>query len=420
MTLIVNKFAFLLFLLKKKAPSGMLFWQQGCFRSWTLGLRPFWNPFNLIRIIPAEGAFMKLSFFSLDSISSWVVIFFLVVTQVNAGENEKKAPQPELVVYAYDSLVAKHGLGPEIFPIFEKQCGCHVKVLPSGDGGQLLSRLQLDAERGKPGAQVVIGLDQHLWDRAKNLIEPWGNWKPRGFEKVEADYRVGKNGDGFLPFDYGVFAFMADELGLKKSKLETPKKILDLLAPEWKRNIILEDPRTSTPGLAFLLYVESVFGERAESKVEDFWKKLSTQWLTLAPGWDGAYGLFLRQEAPLVWSYTTSQAYHVEHGDTQGRYKAVLFEEGQPIQIEGAALVKNSFKDEASRSRAQAFLEFLISPEVQNRIPKTNWMLPVLKGTPLPVSFQKLPQPKKIYRIESNAAQVTRSLGKWSHTVSAR
>src|SRR5206468_2130798 len=116
-------------------------------------------------------------------------------------------------------------------------------------------------------------------------------------------------------------------------------RLTELSAPAWKRKLILEDPRTSTPGLDFVLYARAALGERAR----EFWRGLRGQWLTLAPGWDAAYGLFLKEEAPLVWSYTTSQAYHEEHGDAAGenrRYSAILFEEGQPIQVEGAALVK--------------------------------------------------------------------------------
>jgi thiamine transport system substrate-binding protein len=303
-----------------------------------------------------------------------------------------RAATPELVIYAYDSFMAPGGLGPEIFPLFEKRCGCKVKALASGDGAQLVSRLELDAKRGKPTAAVVVGLDQHLWARARGLTEPWRDWSPIGYADLPVEVRVEP---GFLPFDYGAFALMADGQGLAKAGVPAPASPRDLTKPQYRRRFLLEDPRTSTPGLAFLLYTQELLKDGAPA----YWKSLLGQWLTLAPGWDQAYGLFLKGEAPLVWSYVTSQAYHAEHGDASGRYLAVLFDEGQPIQIEGAALVKGALGKPAELARARSFLEFLLDAEVQTRIPRKNWMMPVVPGTKLPESFQKLPRPKRLVRI---------------------
>src|SRR5688500_14945985 len=90
------------------------------------------------------------------------------------------ADEPDLVVYTYDSFVAEGGLGPAILPLFEKRCGCKVNALGSGDGGQLLNRIQLDARGSGARAQLVIGLDQLGWERAKPWLEDWGAWRPRG------------------------------------------------------------------------------------------------------------------------------------------------------------------------------------------------------------------------------------------------
>jgi ABC-type thiamine transport system substrate-binding protein len=64
----------------------------------------------------------------------------------------------ELVIYTYDSIVARGGLGPEIFPEFEKRSGCKIKTLASGDGVQALSRMELDSKRGKPPGQILLGI----------------------------------------------------------------------------------------------------------------------------------------------------------------------------------------------------------------------------------------------------------------------
>lgn len=332
--------------------------------------------------------------------------------------------RPELVVYAYESWLARGGLGPDIIPLFEKKCACRVRAIPVGDGAQLVGRLELDAQRGKPLAHIVLGLDQNVWERARPRIEMWGKWLPEGYSLIPAELRVAP---GFLPFDYGVLAFIADQKKLKEMKWDPPTRLSDLLLPHWRRNLLLQDPRTSTPGLAFVLYSATVLksstsvGAPGLEEFRTFWRALRYQWLALLPGWDQSYGLFLKGEAPLVWSYTTSQAYHEENGDRSGdgrRYRAILFQEGNPLQIEGAALVKGSLERPEIRKTAQSFLEFLISPEVQSRIPLKNWMFPVRKDVALPESFSRLPKVLKPITVPTAAAEVNRILRSWSEQVS--
>jgi thiamine transport system substrate-binding protein len=310
-------------------------------------------------------------------------------------------------------MVAEGGLGPAIFPEFEKVCGCHVRAVSSGDATQILNRLEIDAKRGVSGAQVVLGLDEQLWARAKGYLEDWGDWRPQGWERIAPQISGmqgapgspgAKTPAGFLPFDYGVFAFMADESALAAAGLKAPTSLAELTDPKWRKKLLLEDPRTSGPGLAFLLYA-------LETQGPTFLKAFAGQWLTLAPGWDGAYQLFLKKEAPLVWSYTTSQAYHEEHGEKV--YRALIFSEGQPFQMEGAAWVRGGVKSERDRERAKRFFEFLLSPKVQELIPRKNYMFPAVEGTKLPESFKKLPKPSKRVPIARDAVEIDTALKDW-------
>ncbi|MDR3607265.1 MAG: thiamine ABC transporter substrate-binding protein [Oligoflexia bacterium] len=339
----------------------------------------------------------------------WLAAVLALLSVAGWGVRASLASPVLLTIYAYDSFAAPGGLGPEIIPKFEKKCGCQVRLLASGDGSQLISRLALDAERGKSGAQIVIGLDGPAAQRARGYID--SSVGGSGREELAPEVKAAGLPAGFVPYDFGYFAFMADRDQLKRQNLKLPARFSDLLRPEWRRNLILEDPRTSTPGLAFALYADTLGAD---------WSKLRAQWLTLAPGWDGAYGLFLKAEAPLVWSYTTSQAYHQEHGDRSGRYQAVIFEEGQPIQVEAAALVKNSFNGpEGARQRAlaQSFLEFLLSKEVQALLPTRNWMYPARKGVALPASFEGVPKPARVIRLEADPEKIKASLNQWTRTV---
>ena len=320
---------------------------------------------------------------------------------------------PELVIYTYDSMLSKGGLVPAIFPVFEKRYHCKIRALAWGEGGQIVSRIEIDAKRGKPTAHLVMGVDQSLWPSLKPWAYSWENWEPTGYSQL---VKVAKVEQGFLPYDYSYLSLIADSVALKALNSGPPRSLKELLEPRWKRNVILQDPRTSTPGLGFFLFTHSLLGDATWN----FWRNFKSQWLTLTPSWDSAYHLFLKGEAPLVWSYVTSQAYHQEHASAKapvGRYQVALFEEGQPLQVEGAVWIK---REDLKTQPEQAllikqFLEYLISPEVQKKIPKTNWMLPVRENTEIPESFRNLPKPIKTISIQ--AQEVQPLLNKWNRSI---
>jgi thiamine transport system substrate-binding protein len=133
----------------------------------------------------------------------------------------------------------------------------------------------------------------------------------------------------------------------------------------------------------------------------DFFKALKPNILTLAPGWSSGYGMFTKGEAPLVISYTTSAAYHVEYENTD-RYEALIFNDGHISQIEYAGLLKNA----PNKENAKKFLDYLISDEAQKEIPLTQWMYPVNKNVSLPDSYKAAaPVPAKVLSIESVKSQ---------------
>ena len=158
------------------------------------------------------------------------------------------------------------------------------------------------------------------------------------------------------------------------------------------------DARTSSPGLGFLLWTIAVYGDN----YTDYWERLKPSILTITEGWSSAYGLFTSGEAPLVLSYTTSPAYHVEYEDTK-QYMASLFQNGNYMQIEGMAILK----DAPHREAAEKFIDFILTPDFQKAIPLTNWMFPVLPGIEMPDSFEyalktEVPLQLNAETIESN------------------
>ena len=282
-----------------------------------------------------------------------------------------------LTIYTYESFISEWGPGAKIKESFEKICDCNVEWVGLGDGVATLNRLKLEGANTK--ADIVLGLDTSLTTEATET----GLFGKHGVDKGLAKTPEPWTDDYFMPYDFAHFAVIYDT-----EKMTNPPKSLDeLVNGDPAQKIVLEDPRSSTPGLGFLLWMKSVYGDKAA----DQWKKLQPRILTITPGWDEAYGLFTKGEAPMVLSYTTSPAYHMV-AENSSRYQAASFSEGHYLQIEVAGLIEAS----PEKALAQKFLAFMMTPGFQDFIPTNNWMLPAgTIATPLPDAFGKLVVPTK-------------------------
>ncbi len=282
-----------------------------------------------------------------------------------------------LTIYTYESFVSTYGPGPSIKASFEKNCDCEIKWVALGDGVALLNRLKLEGKNSK--ADVVLGLDTNITEEAHEL----GVFGAHGVNVNLVKVPGGWTNTEFLPFDYGHFAIVYDSDKIKVP----PTSLEELVNGDPAQKIILEDPRASTPGLGFLLWMKSVYGDRAD----EAWKKLAPRILTTAPGWSEAYALFIKGEAPMVFSYVTSPAYHMIEEKTS-RYKAAEFSDGHYLQIEVAGMLEAS----PHQALAHQFLNFMLSPAFQNEIPVKNWMMPAGEtSVPLPDAFGQLVKPAK-------------------------
>jgi thiamine transport system substrate-binding protein len=312
---------------------------------------------------------------------SALVLLFVLSFLCLAGLSSLSAEEGLLVVYTYDSFVSEWGAGPKIAPLFEKATGIKLKFVSKGDGGQLLSSLMLE----KDGADLALGLDNFLAPRAlgSGLFRAYS---PAGYGSIPAGLRLDAT-KRLIPFDYGYFSIIWDS-----AKLQSPPASLeDLTKPAYAKKLILLDPRTSTPGLGFLAWTKAVYGENWR----DYWRRLRPSILTLAPGWDQGYGLFTSGEAPLVLSYSSSPAYHLEYEKTE-RYKALPFTEGFVRQVETAGILANA----KHPGNAEKFMDFLISTVCQRELPLTQWMYPVDPSTALPESFRVAPRPAKTLDVD--------------------
>lgn len=322
------------------------------------------------------------------------ILLTLLVCSLFGCKKTDDQRSKQVIIYAYDSFSGEWGPGPEIARLFKEKTGMEVIFADCEDGGQVLSKAIL--EKKDPYADVVIGIDNNLWKQAYDegildsfvpsnanevKAELWAKLNP--LENIVTDADVKSSKVTLTPFDFSPFAFIFNT----KSGIEAPKCLEDLTKDIYAKKIILMDPRTSTPGLGFETWVKTVYGDSAD----DYMKRLEPSILTMTPGWSAGYGMFTDGEAPLVISYTTSPAYHIEYGEGD-QFQALIFDDGHIMQVEGAGIVKGA----KNKKGAQAFIEFLISPEAQNVIPLTQWMFPVNSTIALPKSYDYAPVPENI------------------------
>jgi len=279
-----------------------------------------------------------------------------------------------LTVYTYSSFASDWGPGPAIEKAFEAQCDCNLEFVALDDGVSILNRVRLEGSTTK--ADILLGLDNNLMAEAKQT----GLLTTHNVDTGAVNLPNGWNDTTFVPYDYGYFAFVYDS-----EKLANPPKSLAELIQRDDISVIYQDPRTSTPGQGLMLWMKSVYGDKAT----DAWQQLAKKTVTVTKGWSEAYNMFLKGESDMVLSYTTSPAYHII-ADKESKYQAADFSEGHYMQVEVAAKLKNS----PNAKLADQFMTFILSNDFQSAMPTGNWMYPVTKQT-LPAGFDQLTLPAK-------------------------
>lgn len=307
------------------------------------------------------------------------------------------AETPVLQVMTYDSFVTEWGPGPAFEAAFEAECACDLQFVGAGDGAALLARLQLEGPRTE--ADVVLGLDTNLTAAARET----GLFAPHGVE-ADLDLPIAWADAEFLPFDWGYFAFVGN------AGADAPASLQALADSDIK--VVIQDPRSSTPGLGLLMWVKAAYGDGAAN----LWVDLADNIVTVTPGWSEAYGMFLEGEADAVLSYTTSPAYHLiaEEDDSKVAWG---FDEGHYMQVEVAGKLASTDQPQL----ADQFMAFMVSDGFQSVIPTTNWMYPAVTPTDgLPDGFETLitPQTSLLLSPEDAAAKRDAALDEWRTALS--
>jgi len=306
-----------------------------------------------------------------------------------------------LTVYTYDSFTAPWGAAAKVKAAFEKEHNATLKFVSASSAIGALRKIQLEGAQTK--ADILLGLDTSTMEMAKKT----GLFVPHDLNLSGISLPVSYSDETFVPYDYSYFAFVYDSDNVKN-----PPNSFEALADMPKDfKIIIQDPRSATPGMGLLLWIKTVYGDRAGT----YWQRLSPHILTITKGWSEAYTLFLKGEADMVLSYTTSPAYH-QHEENRTDIKAALFKEGHYGQIEVAAMLKRTKHPEL----AKAFLDFLLSEKFAEIIPTTNWSYPVRKpASGVPNVFETLPRPKQMLLMDPKQVEAYRKayLREWLRAI---
>ena len=310
----------------------------------------------------------------------------------------------ELVVYTYDSFVSEWGTGPRVVPQFEQKSGVKVRLVSVGDAGQVLNRAILEKDR--PQADLLIGIDNNL------LAGPGGKGAPalplpgpgkvpaeRLFDPTQAAHSLRLRLLRLHPRQPGAARPARQPGGADRSALA--------------RQDHPQDPRTSSPGLGFLLWTIAVYGERLAG-------------LLAAPAAQRAdhrrgVGRRLRavhQPGRRRWCsrYTTSPAYHWRA--RRPPLPGALFPEGHYLQIEGLGILKGAPHPEMARR----FIDFALSEDFQREIPLTNWMYPVYpaSGCRTPIAWRRRPAETPRAGRRADRARTAAVASQWARLAAPR
>lgn len=169
----------------------------------------------------------------------------------------------------------------EIVKSFETANNVTVNFVQSGDAGETLNKAILTKDA--PIADVLFGVDNTFLSRAleagifKSYASPL-------LSDVPAEFKLDSSNQT-TPIDFGDVCINYDKSYFAEKGLTVPQSLEDLSKPEYKDLLVMENPATSSTGLAFLLATRAHFGE----DYVGYWKDLRENGLVVVDGWETAY-----------------------------------------------------------------------------------------------------------------------------------
>lgn len=265
---------------------------------------------------------------------------------------------------------------------FEARTGITVEVVTGGDAGELVNKAALTA--GNPEGDVLFGVDSTLLSRAlqSGVFDPYESPAASG---VPSELKAATQ-EAVTPVDYGDVCINVDDAWFAEKGVAKPATLDDLVKPEYRDLLVVENAATSSPGLAFLLATVATYGEDG---YQDYWSKLRANGVKVVNGWteayEGEYTVGGKGSRPLVVSYASSPPAEIVYASDPKPAKpySSVMESSCYRQVEYAGVLAGTEQPEAAR----AVVDWLLSPAVQADVPLSMFVFPAVQGTPLPDVF---------------------------------
>jgi len=301
--------------------------------------------------------------------------------QNNQDQNKKESLAQTITIMTHDSF----SVSKEVVADFQEKFHAKMVIFKSGDAGEALNKAILS--KNNPLADIFYGVDNTFLGRAleANMFEPFS---PSGLDDVDQSLKLDPQ-NRLVPVSFGDVCLNYDIKWFKENNKQPPSMLEDLILPAFYGLTIVENPATSSPGLAFLLTTISRFGQDGYI---DYWQQLKANKVLVTNGWKEAYwGKFSaasQGDRPIVVSYASSPAAEVFYSEdklTQAP-TGVVVENGSAFrQIEFAGILKGT----PNLELAQKTMNFLLSKKFQEDIPLQMFVFPASKKAQLPEVFVK-------------------------------
>ena len=287
-----------------------------------------------------------------------------------------------ITLLAHDSFA----VSKQVLADFTARTGITVKVVTDGDAGLVVNKAVLTA--GNPEGDVLFGVDNTLLSRAVDA-GTFAPYRSAALPTVRPELTALVEGNAVTPIDYGDVCVNLDDRYFAAHGLTPPATLADLTDPKYRDLMVVENPATSSPGLAFLLATVARYGE---SGWLPYWDKLKANGVKVVNGWTEAYeGEFSAGgkagKRPIVVSYASSPPAEIVYATDPKPTKpsTSVVTDGCFRQVEFAGVLRGTNNEEAAR----AFIDFLLSQPFQRDEPLSMFVDPAVVGTPLPEVFVK-------------------------------
>ncbi len=308
-----------------------------------------------------------------------VAVLLAVPAAILAGCGGDATPT-EVVLVTHDSFA----MSPDVKKAFEEESGLTLKILQAGDAGEIVTKALLTA--GNPEGDVLFGVDSNLLSRTLegDVFEPY---ESPGLANVAREVSALDPEHRVTPIDHGDVCLNYDKAWFEQRGVPPPSSLDDLTDPTLGGQLVVENPATSTPGLAFLLATIAQYGEPGW---QDYWRKLRENDVLVVDGWEEAYTTRFSGASgshghrPIVVSYASSPPAEVIYRTPRPKTAPTgVVWESCYRQIEFAGVLRGARNEDGARK----LIDFLLSKRFQEDVPLSMFVFPVNETASVPAEF---------------------------------